>query len=86
MTIHSIDSMPQDKPLLVVMQLCDDILKEYYGSDIFYYVCVKDRGGGITEASGEEYATFSDNDKIELLGWVSFDELNELFNIKGEQK
>ena len=82
MKLHPIDTMPIGVSVLVGMILIKGIMKELYNRDTYYYVCTKDEWGHIVEDNGEGYAEFHDDDNIKLLGWVSLDELDEIFNVK----
>lgn len=82
MKLHPMETMPMNTPVLVKMNILGGFFKEYEKRDTYYYVCVKERyykeTTHIVEASGEGYAEFSDDEELELVGWVSLDELDEL--------
>ena len=80
--LHPIDTMPVNKSVLVYMKVNDKSFREWYGRSTYYYVCHKDKNGHLIEDAGECYADFSEDEATKLLGWVSLDELDEIFNVK----
>jgi len=82
MKLHPIKEMPINKSVLVYMKFNDKAFREWYGRSTYYYVCHQTEKGELIEDAGEGYADFSEDEDTKLLGWVSLDELDEIFNVK----